>query len=429
MPGASDKIVMKKISELIAYNNNPRLNEEAVDAVAASIKAFGFRNPILIDSNNVIIAGHTRLLASKKLSLEKVPCIVIDDLTEDEVKALRLADNKTAEIAKWDMGKLAVEIKNIDMDLLQFGFEDLINKLDDQEVEDDNFDEDEAIPENPYSKRGDVYLLGKHRVMCGDSTVKEDVDVLMDGKVADLIETDPPYNVAIGKKGKQYKERGGYDCGMTDRTILNDDMDDSSFRDFLNKVMVNFYNNIKPGGSIYVFHADTEGFNFRGAFKDAGFKLSECLIWKKNNFVLGRCPYHYMHEPILFGWREGAAHYFIDDRTQTTILEYDRPQASELHPTMKPVPLVTKLITNSSRRGELVLDLFGGSGTTLIACEQIGRIAYLMELDEKYVDVIVKRYLRSTNSLEGCFLLRDGKKIPLENIDDFKVTGDDELLG
>ena len=427
MPGASEKIVKKKISELIAYDNNPRLNDEAVDAVANSIKAFGFRNPILIDSNNVIIAGHTRLLASKKLGLEVVPCIVIDDLTEDEVKALRLADNKTAEIAKWDMGKLAVEIKNIDMDLLQFGFDDLLDKLNDK-PKDDNFDEEEAIPENPYSKLGDVYLLGNHRVMCGDSTDADAVKTLMNGRVADLIETDPPYNVAIGKKGKQYKERGGYDCGMTDRTILNDDMDDSSFRDFLNKVMVNFYNSIKPGGSIYVFHADTEGLNFRSSFKDAGFKLSECLIWKKNNFVLGRCPYHYMHEPILFGWREGAAHFFVDDRTQTTILEYDRPQASELHPTMKPIPLVTKLITNSSKRGELVLDLFGGSGTTLIACEQIGRTAYLMELDEKYVDVIVKRYLKSTNSYEGCFLLRDGKKIPLEEIKDFQVLNDEGFL-
>ena len=427
MPMSSQKIVIKKVDELIAYDNNPRFNDEAVDAVANSIKAFGFRNPILIDSNNVIIAGHTRLLAAKKLGLKEVPCIMIDDLSDDEVKALRLADNKTAEIAKWDMGKLAVEIKNIDMDMLQFGFDDLLDKLN-EEPKDDNFNEDEEIPENPYSIKGDVYVLGEHRVMCGDSTVKEDVDVLMDGKVADLIETDPPYNVAIGKKGQQYKERGGYDCGMTDRTILNDDMDDSSFRDFLNKVMVNFYNNIKPGGSIYVFHADTEGLNFRSAFKDAGFKLSECLIWKKNNFVLGRCPYHYMHEPILFGWREGAAHYFVEDRTQTTILEYDRPQASELHPTMKPVPLVTKLITNSSRRGELVLDLFGGSGTTLIACEQIGRIAYLMELDTKYVDVIVKRYLRSTNSLEGCFLLRDGKKIPLADIPDFNVLNDEDFL-
>ena len=412
-------IVMMKTSELIPYDKNPRDNDKGVDAVANSIKAYGFKVPIVIDKNNVIVTGHTRLKAAKKLGLEEVPCIVADDLTDEQIRQFRIVDNKTAELSDWNFDLLREELLAMDdVDMVQFGFDDLDEILK-TEVKDDDFDEDEELPENPYSQKGDIYVLGKHRLMCGDSTVKEDVDKLMDGKVCDLIETDPPYNVAIGKKGKQYKERGGYDCGMTDRTILNDDMDDSSFRDFLNKVMVNFYNNIKPGGSIYVFHADTEGYNFRGAFKDAGFKLSECLIWKKNNFVLGRCPYHYMHEPILFGWREGAAHYFVDDRTQTTILEYDRPQASELHPTMKPIPLVTKLIQNSSRRGELVLDLFGGSGTTLIACEQIERIAYLMELDEKYVDVIVKRYLKLKDSDEGCYLVRDGKQIPLSEIPDF----------
>ena len=412
-------IVMMKTSELIPYDKNPRDNDKGVDAVANSIKAYGFKVPIVIDVNNVVVTGHTRLKAAKKLGLEEVPCIVADDLTEEQIRQFRIVDNKTAELSDWNFDLLREELLAMDdVDMVQFGFDDLDEILK-TETKDDDFDEDEELPENPYSQRGDIYVLGKHRLMCGDSTIKEDVDKLMDGKVCDLIETDPPYNVAIGKKGKQYKERGGYDCGMTDRTILNDDMDDSSFRDFLNKVMVNFYNNIKPGGSIYVFHADTEGYNFRGAFKDAGFKLSECLIWKKNNFVLGRCPYHYMHEPILFGWREGAAHYFVDDRTQTTILEYDRPQASELHPTMKPIPLVTKLIQNSSRRGELVLDLFGGSGTTLIACEQIERIAYLMELDEKYVDVIVKRYLKLKNSDEGCYLVRDGKQIPLSEIPDF----------
>ena len=412
-------IVMKKTNELVPYDKNPRDNDKAVDAVANSIKAYGFKVPIVIDVNNVVVTGHTRLKAAKKLGLEEVPCIVADDLSEEQIRQFRIVDNKTAELSDWDFDLLREELLALDdVDMVQFGFDDLDSILK-TEVQDDDFDEEEALPENPYSKRGDVYVLGKHRLMCGDSTVKEDVDVLMDGKVADLIETDPPYNVAIGKKGQQYKERGGYECGMNDRTILNDDMDDSSFREFLNKVMVNFYNNIKPGGSIYVFHADTEGFNFRGAFKDAGFKLSECLIWKKNNFVLGRCPYHYMHEPILFGWREGAAHYFVDDRKQTTILEYDRPQSSELHPTMKPIPLVTKLIQNSSRRGELVLDLFGGSGTTLIACEQIERVSHLMELDEKYVDVIVKRYLKLKGSVEGCYLIRGGKQIPLSEISDF----------
>jgi len=408
-----------KTNELIPYEKNPRNNDKGVDAVANSIKTYGFKVPIVIDKSNVVVTGHTRLKAAKKLGLDEVPCIIADDLTDEQIRQFRIVDNKTNELSDWNFDLLREELLTMDdIDLVQFGFDDLDSILN-VETKDDEFDVDEEIPENPYSKRGDVYVLGEHRVMCGDSTIKEEVDTLMDGKVCDLIETDPPYNVAIGTKGQQYKERGGYNCGMNERTILNDNMDDGAFREFLNKVMVNFYNNIKPGGSIYVFHADTEGLNFRSAFKDAGFKLSECLIWKKNNFVLGRCPYHYMHEPILFGWREGAAHHFVDDRTQTTILEYDRPQASDLHPTMKPIPLVTKLIQNSSRVGELVLDLFGGSGTTLIACEQIKRIAYLMELDEKYVDVIVKRYLKQKDSIENCYLIREGKQIPLSEIIDF----------
>jgi len=408
-----------KTNELIPYEKNPRNNDKGVDAVANSIKTYGFKVPIVIDKSNVVVTGHTRLKAAKKLGLDEVPCIIADDLTDEQIRQFRIVDNKTNELSDWNFDLLREELLTMDdIDLVQFGFDDLDSILN-VETKDDEFDVDEEIPENPYSKRGDVYVLGEHRVMCGDSTIKEEVDTLMDGRVCDLIETDPPYNVAIGTKGQQYKERGGYNCGMNERTILNDNMDDGAFREFLNKVMVNFYNNIKPGGSIYVFHADTEGLNFRSAFKDAGFKLSECLIWKKNNFVLGRCPYHYMHEPILFGWREGAAHHFVDDRTQTTILEYDRPQASDLHPTMKPIPLVTKLIQNSSRVGELVLDLFGGSGTTLIACEQIKRIAYLMELDEKYVDVIVKRYLKQKDSIENCYLIREGKQIPLSEIIDF----------
>ncbi len=412
-------ITMMKTNELIPYEKNPRNNDKGVDAVANSIKTYGFKVPIVIDKSNVVVTGHTRLKAAKKLGLDEVPCIIADDLTDEQIRQFRIVDNKTNELSDWNFDLLREELLTMDdIDLVQFGFDDLDSILN-VETKDDEFDVDEEIPENPYSKRGDVYVLGEHRVMCGDSTIKEEVDTLMDGKVCDLIETDPPYNVAIGTKGQQYKERGGYNCGMNERTILNDNMDDGAFREFLNKVMVNFYNNIKPGGSIYVFHADTEGLNFRSAFKDAGFKLSECLIWKKNNFVLGRCPYHYMHEPILFGWREGAAHHFVDDRTQTTILEYDRPQASDLHPTMKPIPLVTKLIQNSSRVGELVLDLFGGSGTTLIACEQIKRIAYLMELDEKYVDVIVKRYLKQKDSIENCYLIREGKQIPLSEIIDF----------
>lgn len=413
MPEASDKIVMKKINEILPYDNNPRINDEAVDAVANSIKTFGFRNPIIVDKNNVIIAGHTRLLASKKLGLERVPVIVVTDLTDDEIKALRLADNKTAEIAKWDMGKLSVELANINMDMLQFGFEDLINKLE-KEVKEDDFDENEELPENPYAKKGDIFLLGNNRLMCGDSTDEETVNKLMDGKQADLVFTDPPYNVDISNAD-----------GLK---IQNDNMKDSDFYNFLLKAFKNLFNHTKPGGSIYCFHADSEGLNFRKAFKEAGFKLAECLIWVKNSLVLSRQDYHWRHEPCLYGWKEGASHYFIDDRTQDTIWEYNKPKANDLHPTMKPLELVGRAIKNSSKQKDIILDLFGGSGSTLIAANQINRNAYLMELDERYVDVIVKRYLRNVGTFEGCFLIRDGEKIPLEGIKDYQVLNDNGFL-
>ncbi len=413
MSEASDKIVLMKISDVHPYDNNPRLNDEAVDAVANSIKTFGFRNPIIVDKNNIIIAGHTRLLASKKLGLNEVPVIVVTDLNEDEIKALRLADNKTAEIAKWDMGKLGVELANINMDMLQFGFEDLISKLE-KEVKEDDFDENEELPENPYAKKGDIFLLGNNRLMCGDSTNEEAVDKLMDGKQADMVFTDPPYNVDISNAD-----------GLK---IQNDNMKDSEFYDFLLKAFNNLFNHTKPGGSIYCFHADSEGLNFRKAFKESGFKLAECLIWVKNSLVLSRQDYHWRHEPCLYGWKEGAGHYFIDDRTQDTIWEYNKPKANDLHPTMKPLELVGRAIKNSSKQKDIVLDLFGGSGSTLIAANQINRSAYLMELDERYVDVIVKRYLKNVGTFEGCFLIRNGERIPLDGIKDYQVLNDNGFL-
>lgn len=228
-------ITMVKTSDLIPYEKNPRKNDKGVDAVANSIKAYGFKVPIVISSDNVVVTGHTRLKAAKKLGLEEVPCIIADDLSEEQIRQFRIVDNKTAELSDWDFDLLREELLALDeVDMVQFGFDDLDAILQ-TETKDDDFDFDEELPENPYSKRGDVYVLGEHRVMCGDSTLKEDVDILMNGRVADLIETDPPYNVAIGTKGKQYKERGGYNTGMTDRTILNDDMDDTSFREFLKR--------------------------------------------------------------------------------------------------------------------------------------------------------------------------------------------------
>ena len=406
-------VIHLKVSDLIAYENNPRKNDDAVDAVASSIKSFGFKVPVIVDSNNVIIAGHTRVKACKKLGITEVPCVIADDLTEDQIKAFRLADNKTSELAEWDLDKLSEELKFIEMDMSQFGFEDLEQELD-REVLEDEFDENEAVSENPYSRKGDIFILGNHKLMCGDSTINDDVKKLVDGKQVDMIFTDPPYNV-------DYE-------GSTGMKIQNDKQKDEDFYNFLSSAFNNMFECVKPGGVIYCCHADTEGLNFRTAFKNAGFKLAECLIWVKNSLVLGRQDYHWRHEPILYGWKEGAGHYFVDDRTQDTIWEYNKPKANNLHPTMKPLELVGKAIKNSSKRNESVLDLFGGSGSTLIACEQIQRNAFLMELDERYVDVIVKRYLRFIQSYAGCYLIRDGEKIPLESIKDYQVEFNDLIL-
>ena len=396
---------MKQVTELKEYENNPRNNEAAVDAVAKSIEEFGFKVPIVITSEHVIIAGHTRLKASKKLGLTEVPCIIADDLTDEQIKAFRLADNKTAELASWDFSKLEDELASIEMDMGQFGFEDLEEEVPDNATDDD-FDPDTEISETPYAKKGDIFVLGDHRVMCGDATEASDVEKLVQDDIIDLTFTDPPYNVDYeGTAGK----------------IMNDKMEDNTFYLFLFKAFENTFKYTKPGGSIYVCHADTEGLNFRNAFKDAGFKLASCLIWVKNALVLGRQDYHWRHEPILYGWKEGAAHYFIDDRTQDTIWEYNKPKRNEEHPTMKPLELCGRAISNSSKVGEIVLDLFGGSGSTLIASDQLKRKARLMELDERFVDVIVRRYLKATKNYDGSYLIRDGSKYPLSDIEEYKV--------
>jgi len=399
------KIVLKSVYDLIEYDNNPRHNDEAVEAVANSIREFGFKVPIIITSEDVIVAGHTRLKASKKLGLTEVPCIVADDLTEEQIKAFRLADNKTSELATWNFEALMDELDNIDMNMLQFGFEDLYDDIPDN-AEDDDFDVYDELEDDAESIRGDIYVLGRHRLLCGDSTLKADVDTLVNGQEVDMIFTDPPYNVDYeGTAGK----------------IQNDKQEDSEFYDFLFKAFTNMFEHTKKGGNIYVCHADTEGLNFRNAYKNAGFKLASCLIWVKNSLVLGRQDYHWRHEPILYGWKEGAAHYFVDDRTQDTIWEYNKPRRNEDHPTMKPLELVGKAISNSSRPNELVLDLFGGSGSTLIAAEQLSRVSYLMELDERYVDVIVKRFIRSVDedSVNESYRIRNGVKTYLKDIKAF----------
>lgn len=308
------------------------------------------------------------------------------------------------------MDKLAEELKLIEMDMEQFGFDDL-EKLLDRDVLEDDFKEE--LLETAYSKKGDVFVFGKHRLMCGDSTKSEDVEKLMNGTKADMIFTDPPYNV-------DYE-------GSTGMKIQNDKQSDEDFYNFLLNAFKNMHESVKPGGAIYVCHADSEGVNFRNAFKAAGFKLAECLIWVKNSLVLGRQDYQWRHEPILYGWKEGAGHYFINDRSQDTIWEYNKPKVNDLHPTMKPLELVGRAIKNSSKNGEIVLDLFGGSGSTMIAAEQINRVAYLMELDEKYTDVIVKRMLRFIQTYDDCYLIRDGIKTPLKEIEAYKIEDDSFL--
>lgn len=402
---------MIQITEIKPYENNPRKNDDAVDEVANSIKAFGFKNPIIVDKDMVIIAGHTRLKAALKLGLTMVPVIVAEDLNEDQANALRLADNKTAEIAKWDKKKLEEELKQINweilgIDMTDVGFDDIFAS-EFQEVVDDDFDEGQYLSAEPYSHQGDIYLLDDNRVMCGDSTNPEQVKLLMNGKLADMVFTDPPYNV-------------NYE-GSDGQSIQNDDMGDTEFKEFLTLVFKNLIDSIKEGAPTYVCHADSEGLNFRSAFKEAGFKLAQCLIWVKNSFTMGRQDYQWQHEPILYGWKPGAGHYFVDDRSLSTIWEYDKPKKNDLHPTMKPLELVGRAINNSSLVGQLVLDLFGGSGSTLIASYKAKRNCYSMELDEKYVDVIVKRYIKNKGSYENCYLIRNGEQIPLNSIEDFLI--------
>lgn len=375
------------------YENNPRINDGAVEATANSIKQFGWKQPIVVDKEGVIIVGHTRLKAAKKLGMEEVPVLVAKDLTFEQADAYRLADNKTGEISEWDMDMLGDELSQIeDIDMTDFGFDDEDLELQDENTdaeEDDEFDGE--VPENPTSKVGDIYKLGEHRLMVGDSTDPDQVKQLMDGEKADLLITDPPYNVALGNGGSQDDARKRH--RRTDGLVIaNDDMEDKDFRQFLKKAYMAADANMKPGATFYIWHADSERLNFEGACKDIGWQVRETLIWNKNSMTLGRQDYQWKHEPCLYGWKDGASHSWNSDRKQTTVLDFDRPTKSKLHPTMKPIPLFDYQIKNSSKRGQKVLDLFGGSGTTMIACEQNGRKSYLMEIDPKYADVIIDRW-------------------------------------
>lgn len=401
------QIEMIKVEELIPYAGNPRKNEKAVKSVAESIKNFGFKVPITIDKDGVIVTGHTRALAAKKLKMKEVPCIRLNDLNADQVKAFRLVDNKVAEIASWDIEALIKELNEIEMDLSEFGFE---KQKGINDVVDDEFEIE--LPKKPNAKIGDIYKLGSHRLICGDSTDPTVIEKLMDMDLADCIITDPPYNIDYDG-GANSKEK---------RRILNDHMSDNEFGGFLKKAFSAVAYNLKPGGAFYIWHADKEIVNFRLACEHADLEVKQTLIWRKNAFTLGRQDYQWQHEPVLYGWKRGGSHYFIDDRTwstvfdgpidvdklnakeakellkqilaetQTSVIDADKPLRSEEHPTMKPIPLIARHMLNSTKPNDIVVDTFGGSGTTLIVAEQLGRKCYMCELDPKYIDVIIKRF-------------------------------------
>ena len=373
---------LKKIelSKIKPYEKNARKNDAAVEYVIKSIQQCEYIAPIILDENNVILAGHTRYKALKKLGYKEAECVIKEGLTEDQKKKYRLLDNKTAEYAEWDFDLLENELADLDFgDLdIDWGIDEFgINE--EQEIVEDEIPE---IPEEPISKYGDIYQLGNHRLMCGDSTVIDDVMKLVETNDIDLLITDPPYNV-------NYK-------GGTGMTIQNDNMEGNVFRKFLCDAFTCANSVMKPGATFYIWHADVQGYNFRGACHDIGWQVRQCLIWNKNALVLGRQDYQWKHEPCLYGWKEGASHLWASDRKQSTVIDMPRPSKSELHPTMKPIALFDYQIKNNTKGGDKVLDLFGGSGTTIMACEQDGRKAYVMEFDPKYVDVIINRWEQFT---------------------------------
>lgn len=375
------------------YSKNAKKHpKDQLAKIAASIQRFGFRQPVVVDGDGTIIVGHGRYEAARKVlgwrkeamapfsakGDETIPYVLADDLTPEEIAAYRLADNKLNE-SEWDMELVGAELEALPEDLkLLTGFEDVL-KIATQE---DDFDA--TPPKEPRTKLGDLYVLGDHRLLCGDATDPTAAQRLCGDDLADMMVTDPPYNVSYEGKTKDAL------------TIQNDTMEDQPFRAFLAASFQAADSVMREGGAFYVWHADLEGFNFRGACKDAGWTVRQCLVWKKNCMVMGRQDYQWRHEPCLYGWKDGAAHTWESDRKQTTILEFDKPQRNVEHPTMKPVALFSYLILNSSKAGAVVLDTFAGSGTAMIACEQAGRRCFSLELDEKYCDVIISRWCELT---------------------------------
>ena len=415
MSKTTTEMQLVDIHKLIPYVNNARThNVQQINKLRSSLREFGFINPVIIDRDFNVIAGHGRIMAAKEEGINEVPCVFVDYLTEAQKKAYILADNRMAMDAGWDEELLKVEIEALqaeDFDLSLTGFDEselsgFFDTADD--AKDDDFDVDAELEKPPVTKSGDLWLLGNHRLLCGDSTKAETYEMLMNGKKANLVVTDPPYNVNYqGTAGK----------------IKNDNLENDKFYQFLFDAFTCMEKAMADDASIYVFHADTEGLNFRKAFADAGFYLSGTCIWKKQSLVLGRSPYQWQHEPCLFGWKKNGKHQWYSDRKQTTIWEFDKPKKNGDHPTMKPVPLIAYQIKNSSMSNCIVLDPFGGSGSTLIACEQTNRICHTIELDEKYCDVIIKRYIEQVGTSENVSVVRDGKTI---RFDDLEVSADGE---
>ncbi len=386
------QIELINIDLITPYENNAKEHpKEQIEQIKKSIIEFGNNDPIAIDENNIIIEGHGRFMALQELGYKEIECVVLKGLTEEQKNAYRLVHNKLTMNSDFDLRKLEEELNNInaiDMQQYDFDFKEIekeLSKLNDseQEIEDDDFNIDEALDnvEEPTTKQGQIYRLGNHYLMCGDSTKEEDVLKLMQGDKVDLLLTDPPYNVDYeGTAGK----------------IQNDNMKDSDFREFLEKAFYNANEVMKEGASFYIWHADSEGYNFRGACRSIGWNVRQCLIWNKNTLVIGRQDYQWKHEPCLYGWKDGASHNWYSDRAQTTVLDFNKPLKSELHPTMKPLDLFGYLVKNSTKNNDKILDLFGGSGTSLIVAEQTNRQCYTMEYDPKYCDVIISRWEQLT---------------------------------
>lgn len=400
------EFMLVDINEVIPYVNNARTHSpEQITKLRASLREFGFVNPVILDRNNSVLCGHGRVLAAKEEGYKKVPCIYVDEMTEAQKKAYILADNRMAMDAGWDEELLRIEIEALQTEAFDIGLTgfddkeiaDLFSDSSKSEAHDDDFDLSAALEKASFVEKGDIWQVGRHRLLCGDATEAADVTRLMDGKKANLVCTDPPYGVS-------FKSSDGL-------TIENDSMKGNDFYQFLYKAFKNLADNMEKGGAAYVFHADTEGLNFRKAFIDAGFHLAGCCIWVKNSLVLGRSDYQWQHEPVLYGFLQNGKHPWYADRKQTTIWNFDKPKRNKNHPTSKPLDLLGYPICNSTQENSIVVDTFGGSGSTLIACEQTGRICYMMELDEKYASVILRRYVEDGGNPDEVFVIRNGEKL------------------